>query len=88
MSSRIDYGIVQLLVQLAHEKRPVADMIRAVQPGRHPVEVTYHFRAAFGLNLLETKPIVLWLRHGLADSWIHDAMWPEIDAHRSFWSSS
>jgi hypothetical protein len=83
----VNYELVQLLVQMAHERRPVADMIRAVQPERHPVNVIRDFKAAFGLSLGEVKPIVGWLLHGLSDAWIQDLVWPCVDARRSDWSA-
>lgn len=85
MARDIDYEIVQLLRQLAHERRPVADVLRVVETGRTALGVVKHFREAFGLSLEEAKPIGGWLWYGRSDSWIHDHIWPAIDAHREHW---
>ena len=85
MSDRIEAELVAVLRQMATERCSVADMVRAILPGRHPVDVYLHFREAFGLSFGEAKPITDWLAYGGSDADLNDVVWPRIELHRPAW---
>ena len=85
MPDDIDPEVVSLLRRMAGERRSVAEMARAILPGRHPAAVFHHFQAAFGLTFPEARFLLDWLTGGGSDDELQDVMEPRIEAHRQSW---
>ncbi len=88
-----DPQVIDRLREMAAKRSPVADMVRAVRPGRdstsrNAVEVLRYFRAAFDLTLAHVKPIADWVAYGEDESdeeELHRLVWPCIEAGRGSW---
>jgi hypothetical protein len=90
-----DPKVIEMLHKMANEHRSVADMVRAVLPGRAPAiqgtfEIVRYFAKAFCLTVGEAKPIADWLVCSGADhptSDLDQLVWPRIEAKRTAWST-
>src|SRR5437899_1638413 len=88
--------IVSRLRSMAGSGSTVAEMlrevIRAFAPHKpHLLTLAHYFRAAFGLTLVQVKPLGGWSPDGrgeLSDSQLHEFIMPEIEANRPAWDAS
>jgi hypothetical protein len=86
-----DPVVIHTLRKMADEHRSIAEMVRAILPGRPSTaegtfEVVRYFREAFALTLPQAKPIADWLVHGGGEqSDLHDLVWPYIESNQASW---
>src|SRR5436190_16350874 len=91
----VDPAVVHRLRELAQDGRPVPELLREVARRLspqvlHPLTLAKYMREAFGLSLLEVKPIGGWSWEGrgeLSDDQLNDLVMPSIVAHRDRWSN-
>jgi hypothetical protein len=78
---------------LAHEGQTVPELLRDINSrislGKwNPLSIAKYMREAFGLSLLEVKPIGGWSLEGdgeLSDHRLNELMMPAIVANREWW---
>ncbi len=91
----IDPAVVNRLRTLAREGRTVSALLEEITnrlglSGSHPLLLARYMREAFGLSLLEVKPIGGWSPGGsgeLSDAQLDELLMPGIDANRDWWES-
>jgi hypothetical protein len=91
----IDPTIVQRLRSLAQEGRTVPELLRDIPTKLSPAKVhtlllAKYMREAFGLSLLDVKPIGGWAFGGtgeLSDARLNELMLPAVNAKRPWWEN-
>jgi len=91
----IDPAVVQRLRAMAQEGRTVPELLREItnqlsSSSLHPLLLAKYMREAFGLSLLEVKPIGGWSLGGcgeLSDDQLDELLMPGILANRDWWES-
>ena len=94
--TNLDPELIQLLRQLASERRLVAAMLRTalateISTTLTPIDVVRYFREAFGLTLAQAKPIADWFAYGggeMADAVLQELMGPRIESTRGSWETA
>jgi hypothetical protein len=89
----IDPAIVLRLRRLAQERATVPELLRDIATqlslsNSHTILFANYMRQAFGLSLLEVKPIGGWSLMGegeLSDDKLNEIMMPHITANREWW---